>query len=109
MEPRYDQIILNPEDSINHWEQILSPDESDTGTWIHQDAWFHLGTFEEGFTTEYSLKIPDNGIYIFLISGDIEVDGFTLHNRDGLGIQGSEKISITTTSPAKILIIEVPM
>ena len=38
--PRYQQISLNPEDSKNKFQQILSPDSSDDGVWIHQDAWF---------------------------------------------------------------------
>lgn len=44
--PRYNQITLKPEDAWNAFKQILSPNPEDAGTWIHQDAWFHLGTFE---------------------------------------------------------------
>ena len=43
VEPRYDQISLNPEDRHNKLQQILSPNPDDTGVWIHQNAWFHLG------------------------------------------------------------------
>jgi len=107
--PRYDQISLKPEDSRNQFEQILSPDPLDAGTWIHQDAWFHLGTFETGMAPEYTLKKPGNGVYIFVISGDVEVEGISLHARDGLGIWGSGQISMKILSDARVLIMEVPM
>jgi hypothetical protein len=46
VEPRYQQITLDPEERNNKLQQILSNAE-DAGVWIHQDAWFHLGKFEK--------------------------------------------------------------
>lgn len=109
VEPRYDQITLKKEDSINRFEQILSPSSDGAGTWIHQDAWFHMGNFESGMSTEYSLKKPGNGIYLFVISGEAEIEGTRLAARDGLGIWDTENISIHILSSARILIMEVPM
>jgi hypothetical protein len=45
VEPRYQQITLDPEERNNKL-QILSPNAEDAGVWIHQDAWFHLGKFD---------------------------------------------------------------
>lgn len=109
VEPRYDQITLKKEDSMNRLEQILSPSPEDVGTWIHQDAWFHMGHFESGLAAEYSLKKPGNGVYLFVISGEAEIGGARLGTRDGLGIWDTENISIKIVSSARILIIEVPM
>jgi redox-sensitive bicupin YhaK (pirin superfamily) len=39
VEPRYQQITLDPEERNNKLQQILSPNAED-GVWIHQDAWF---------------------------------------------------------------------
>jgi quercetin 2,3-dioxygenase len=49
--PRYDQVTLNIDDRHNKLQQILSPDPDDPGVWIHQNAWFHLGKFDEGVST----------------------------------------------------------
>jgi hypothetical protein len=35
---------------------LLSPNAEDAEFGIHQDAWFHLGKFDKGVTTTYSLK-----------------------------------------------------
>ena len=65
VEPRYDQVSLNPEDRHNRLQQILSPSPDDDGVWIHQNAWFHLGKFDSGVSSTYSLKDKNNG-FIFL-------------------------------------------
>lgn len=48
-------------------------------------------------------------MYIFVISGDVEIEGIALHARDGLGIWECDGISMKMLSDAKILIMEVPM
>jgi redox-sensitive bicupin YhaK (pirin superfamily) len=110
VKPRYDQITLNLADRRNKLQQILSPNADDEGVWIHQDAWFHLGKFDEGFSTDYSIKKSGHGVYAFVLKGDITIDETVLNERDGLGIWNTDKISIKANSQdAEILLMEVPM
>ena len=53
---------------------------------INQDAWFGLGKFEKGKLDTYTLKKKDNGVYLFVLEGEIEVAGNALLSRDGMGI-----------------------
>lgn len=108
--PRYDQLSLNVADRHNTLQQILSPDPADAGVWIHQDAWFHLGRFDADFSIDYQLKRPKNGVYLFVITGEVEVEGTRLEARDALGIWNTDEINLSKTSKdAEILILEVPM
>ena len=108
--PRYDQITLNINDRHNKLQQILSPSSEDEGVWINQDAWFHLGKFDNNFTTNYSLKKKENGVYIFVLKGDVSINDQKLNERDGLGIWDIENFKITANSQdAEILLMEVPM
>lgn len=108
--PRYDQVTLNLEDRHNTLQQILSPNQDDAGVWIHQDAWFHIGTFDIGFATSYQLKKPGNGIYAFVLKGDFTIGNIELNERDGLGVWDTNEINITAkTANAEILLMEVPM
>ncbi len=110
VEPRYSQIQLNEGEMHNKLAQILSPNTDDAGVWIHQDAWFHLGRFEKGFSTEYTIKKAGNGVYAFVIKGDVTIDGKALSTRDGLGTWNTEKLSITANSEdVELLLMEVPM
>lgn len=107
--PRYDQISLNVADRHNKLQQILSPNADDAGVWIHQNAWFHLGKFDQGISTEYSLKSKDNGLYVFNLHGSLTVNGQQISSRDGFGIWNFDKISLEATTDAEFLLMEVPM
>jgi len=108
--PRYDQITLDEAARRNKLQQILSPNADDEGVWIHQDAWFYMGTFDEGISSGYALKKKGNGIYAFVLKGDFTISGITLNERDGLGVWDTSDISITANSQdASILLMDVPM
>lgn len=108
--PRYDQITLDLKERVNRFQQILSPNPQDEGVWIHQDAWFHLGRFDKGFSTNYQIKKPGNGIYAFILNGDVTISDISLNERDGLGVYNVNEIQVTATSQdAEILLMELPM
>lgn len=108
--PRYDQITLNINERHNKLQQILSPSPEDEGVWIHQDAWFHLGKFDKGFTTEYKIKKIGNGVYAFVIRGAVKIEGEFLNERDGMGIWETENLNIQAVQEGtEILLMEVPM
>ena len=109
VEPRYAEATFKKEDRINKLQQILSPGPTDTGLWIHQDAWFHLGSLEKGFATDYLVKKPGNGVYAFVIDGDVTINGHALNKRDGLGIQDNDVLHIQADSDAELLLMDVPM
>lgn len=109
VEPRYDQITLDIEDRHNKLQQVLSPYPEDEGVWIHQNAWMHLGKFDKDFSTEYKIKAKGNGVYAFVISGDLTINNQELKTRDGFGIWDTDTISIKATTDAEVLLIEVPM
>jgi redox-sensitive bicupin YhaK (pirin superfamily) len=109
VEPRYSQVSLNINDRHNKLQQILSPNANEEGVWIHQDAWFHLGKLDKDLTTEYTIKKKGNGVYAFILSGDVSIDGTQLNARDGFGVWDTDKISINADTDAEILLMEVPM
>lgn len=109
VEPRYDQLSILENQSENKFQQIISPNPDDAGSWIYQDAWFHLGNFAGGKDISYQLKKNGNGIYLFLISGIISVNGTEMSSRDGLAISETEFIEIKVIDNAEILLMEVPM
>ena len=88
---------------------MVSPIKDGTALWINQDAVFSMGDFDAGQTVNYDVKIPGNGIYIFLISGQISVDGTLLNKRDALSVEDTSSITIQAEAHSRILIMEVPM
>lgn len=110
VKPRYDQVTLNLQDRHNKLQQIVSPNPDDEGVWIHQDAWFYLGNFDNDFTVEYRVNLADNGVYCFVINGQFTIENIDLNRRDGLGITDTPNFQIKSTAQdSEILIMEVPM
>lgn len=109
IEPRYGQITLKEEDRHNRLQQIVSPKPDDEGTWIQQDAWFHLGKFDAGKNAEYTMKKKGNGLYVFVLKGDLSINDQKLNARDGYGIWNVDKVAIEAQSECEFLLLEVPM
>ena len=107
--PRYDQITLNAEDRKNRFQQILSPSADDEGVWIHQNAWFHMADLEKGTKIDYDIKGEGNGLYVFVLNGDVTVDGQSLSTRDGYGLWDTKTVNFTADSNTSLLLMEVPM
>lgn len=107
--PRYSQISLKIEDRHNNFQQIISPNPDDEGAWINQNAWFSMGNFDSGFETTYNLKSSQNGVYIFVLEGEIEVNGQILSKRDGFGIWNIENFNMKALSNCDVLLMDVPM
>ncbi len=107
--PRYDQISIQDIKKKNELYQILSPNENDEGVWIHQDAWFHLGEFDNETAATYQVKKEGNGVYFFILEGNVEIDGESLNKRDGFGVWDTKSIAFKAEKNARFLAMEVPM
>ena len=109
VEPRYDQITLDPASLNNKLAQVLSPNKDDDGVWVYQDAWFYMGNLNGGTEVSYDVKKAGNGVYAFLLEGDATVAGESLNRRDAVGIADATSFTVKAGSDAKILLMEVPM
>ena len=109
--PRYDQKSFDIENQINTFVNIVSPKDKNDGNalWVYQQTFLNLGIFEKDTSFSYKVNIPENGVYLFLIEGEIEVDNQILRTRDAMGIIDFEQFEIKINSKSKILLIEVPM
>ena len=109
--PRYDQKSFDIENQINTFVNIVSPNDQNDGNalWVYQKTFFHLGIFDSNTSVTYKVKIPKNGIYLFLIEGEIEVNNNVLKARDAMEITDFDAFEIKISSKSKILLVEVPM
>lgn len=107
--PRYDQIKLDLNARHNKLQQILSPNPEDEGVWIYQEAWFHLSQMDKGVQLKYQLKKEGNGVYLFVINGDLKINNEILNTRDGLGVWDMNSLTLEAQSEVEVLLMEIPM
>ncbi len=105
--PRYDQQQIS--EAPNTLVQVLSPSPDDQGVWIHQNAWFSIGTFDRDTALAYTLHDGGNGLYAFVLQGHVQLGGQALKKRDGLGIWETESVNLEAKAGTRILLMEVPM
>lgn len=106
--PRYGQMEYTVND--NEIKTLIQPETAEGTLRLQQNAWFKMAKFDSG--KEFTINIEDsenNGIYIFLLNGSIEVDGNQLETRDAIGIWETENVTIKTNDKSEFLVIEVQM
>jgi redox-sensitive bicupin YhaK (pirin superfamily) len=109
VKPRYDQISTRDIEKENKFYQVLSPNQDDQGVWVNQDAWFHLGRLTKGSSDEYRIQKKGNGVYVFVLEGQVEINNENLSKRDGMGIWDTDSIKVKASQNAHVLLMEIPM
>tara|TARA_B100001971_G_scaffold215190_1_gene259711 strand:- start:152633 stop:153436 length:804 start_codon:yes stop_codon:yes gene_type:complete len=108
IEPRYGQKKFIAQERKNKLQLVISPDGRDDSIEINQDAFFWLSDLDAGQSLDYQLKLKANGLYAFVIDGEIEIAGHKLNTRDALGIDEFEQVTIRANKDTQLLLIEVP-
>lgn len=106
--PRYDQKSFDVAERKNRIQTVVSPTD-EQAVWINQDAYFSLSDLSQGTAIKYKMNHSGNGVYIFLLEGEVTVGDTSLTRRDGLGVWETEQVDITASTEAQLLFVEVPM
>lgn len=107
-EPRYGESQIDEEKIKDNPYLFVGPESSGANLWINQNAYFSM---VETDTKEIDYKLYDseNGVYIFLIEGKVEVNETEIHRRDAVALTNEVDIKIKPMEKSKVLIIEVPL
>ena len=107
-EPNYNDYNIRELLKPNELTTLVAPDGSAPGTLLQQ-AWFSMGTFDAGQNFSYSLHNKQNGIYVFVIEGEAQIENTTLNRRDAMGIYDVDQVKIASKKKSHLLVIEVPL
>ncbi len=107
--PRYEQKLFDTANRNNAFQVIVTPNKNEDGVWINQDAWFSMGNFNENFIAKYDKKKEGNGTFLFILKGQVEVEGQLLNERDAIGISEFDSFELKSITKSEVLLIDVPM
>ncbi|MFM7358765.1 MAG: pirin family protein [Sediminibacterium sp.] len=107
IEPRYQQMAIN-RNPLNEWIPLVAPDHQ-RALFINQQCWMSLRNISAGVDASYQIKKIGHGVYVFVISGSVIVNGQLLGERDAAGWKHTDLLSLQSDSDACILCIEVPV
>jgi len=109
--PRYGQKDFSQLLKANTLTTVVASLESEPNgaLQINQNAFLYLGEFEENNSVSHDLKSKDNGVYVFVIEGEVEIDNQLLQKRDALSISKTVAFEMKFKQASKLLLIEVPL
>lgn len=88
---------------------FVSPQVDDSKLWINQDAWISLSQPQKNTELDYKINFTGNGVYLFVIEGEVEVGGHTLGRRDAAGLWETEGFKISAKKDSFVLFLDIPM
>lgn len=106
---RYAEKAFDPAEEKKNWQLIVSPDGRNESLMIHQDAFLSLRSLEISQQETYKLHDQNNGVYLMVIEGSIEIEGQVLGKRDAIGVTDATDITLTAKEKSRILAIEIPV
>ena len=111
VQPNYEQRRFPSEARKNHLQTIVAPKDNLDGEAlpISQQAYIYRSHLEVDKNLNLKLKSEHNGLYIFVVSGEIKVADFLLSKRDAIGISEFDNVEISASEDSELIIVEVPM
>lgn len=107
--PRYQRRFFPAEKRLNKLVTIVSNEEGSSHCWINQNAKLALGNFEKGQPLAYRYNPLNKGIFIFNISGTLQVNDQLLNQREAIGIWDTDQLQFNFLTDSKFLLVEVPV
>ncbi|MBC6988099.1 pirin family protein [Hymenobacter sp. BT491] len=107
--PRYQRRSFPEAKRKNQLTTIVSNEEGTAHCWINQNARLSLGYFDAGQTLTYSFSPLNKLVFVFVITGELLVNGQALAKRDSIGIWETDTINIECPSEARFILIEAPI
>lgn len=108
IKPRYAQKSFPKEERKNKLVTVASGFNEDGSLYIHQNAEINLGYFDKSETINYKVR-NGNGVYLFLIDGQVKIRDEELFRRDAIGIYDTDEFQIQVFDNAEFVLLEVPM
>ena len=111
VEPNYEQRKFDGNKQLNQLQTLVAPKDKPEGEAlpICQQAYIYRSKLEAGKQLDIEVKSPDNGLYIFNIEGNLEIEGFAVKRRDAIGITEKRKVTVSSKTDSRFIVIEVPM
>lgn len=110
--PNYEQRKFNLAEQKNSLQTVVAPKDKLEGDAlpISQQAYIYRSNLEAEKSVEVNVKNENNGLYVFVIEGEIEVaETHVLSSRDAIGVSETSTVKIKAHKPSQFIVIEVPM
>jgi len=103
--PSLEQKVFSRDDRTNVLLPVITPDGS-SGVRVHQDARVYVSRLEAGRSVEHDFA-SGSGAYLFLIDGEISLNGERLAAGDAARIRDEGRLKIEASAASELILVEV--
>jgi redox-sensitive bicupin YhaK (pirin superfamily) len=110
LEPAYaDQPLVGVQDDV--WSLVLSPEGRNGSMAIRQDAEMRTVKLTPGASITYVPKQEGRGLWVFVITGQVESADATLSEGDSLAVVDARELQLKNvgSEAASVLVFDLPM
>ena len=105
--PEVEQKEYTAADRTDRLLRVLSP-EGDDSVKVHQDAAMYVARLGAGTEVSHAFAGPRGG-YLYVIEGDLEVDGDRLATGDAAKIRDHPELNLRARNTTELLLVDVPL
>jgi redox-sensitive bicupin YhaK (pirin superfamily) len=106
--PSVEQKVFTKEDRTNRLLEVIAPDGRNGAVKVHRDASVYVSRLEPGKTV--ALDLPrGQGLYFFVIEGEVEVNGARLSTGDAARIWDEPRVEITARALSELIAVRVEL
>lgn len=111
VKPNYEQRKFDASLKQNNLQTVVAPKDKleDNTLPISQQAYIYRTHLDVDKSISVDLKDSKNGLYIFVVEGEVSTADIKLSDRDAIGIYETSNVSIKANKESELIIIEVPM
>jgi len=103
--PSLEQRVFTREDRTNRLLRVISGDGGDA-VLVHQDAAVFVSRLEAGASATHEVE-PESGCYLYVIEGDVALNGAALATGDAAKVREEPSISMEARAATELIMVEV--
>ncbi len=104
--PGYEQKRFSPEDRLNRFQLVASPEPNSGSLMIHQDARILLGDIRASQALSYGIS-ADRHVWLQVLRGEIAVNGVHLHSGDGLAVSDERSLTLEGVADSELMLFDL--
>ncbi|MGE0609300.1 MAG: pirin family protein [Pirellulales bacterium] len=107
LEPGYEQKAFPVDEKQGRLRIVASPDGREGSLTINQDARIYLATLDAGQRITHELA-PGRHAWLQLLRGALDLNGKAMAAGDGAAMSDETVLSLSATSPAEVMLFDLP-
>jgi quercetin 2,3-dioxygenase len=105
--PGVEQKVFTAQDRTDRLLKVISGEGGDA-VLVHQDAHVFVSRVNPGVTVEHPLQ-DGRGAYLYLIDGEVEVNGERMTTGDAAQITEESQVRVTANAASELILVDVAL